>query len=105
MPQAKPRKREAWHPPSYDEHERGYPGTYGKADMRAMQALADGTAGEYEQRRALNWIINHACLTYDEPFQAGRPDVSSYLLGRRSVGLAIIKLIKLKVEGLSDEQV
>ena len=100
---AKP-KREAWHPPSFDENDRGFPGTYSKADIRAIQALAEGTAGEFEQRRALNWIINHACLTYDEPFHPGQPDVRDYLLGRRSVGLAIVKLIKLKPEGLSDEQ-
>lgn len=96
-------KREAWWPVSYDETEVGFPGTYTKADIRAIQAVAAGNAGESDQRRAIEWIINHACLTYDEPFRPGQPDVRDYLLGRRSVGLAIVKLIKLKPEAFSGE--
>jgi Isopeptidase T len=93
-------KREAWHPPSYEQ-----------ADIRAIQSLAlyaQGAERPWEPgeeppaptpsdvKRALDWIINHAAGTYDEPFEAGRPDVVAYLLGRRSVGLAIVKLTKLK---------
>lgn len=79
--------RENWHPPSYD-----------KADVRAIQAIAQGNASEQEQRRALDWIVNTAAATYDEPFRPGKPDAVAYMLGRRSVGLAIVKLLKLKVE-------
>ena len=85
----RPRGREAWHPPLYEQ-----------LDVRAIQALAKGTAGEHEQRRALEWIIHRACLTYDEPFRPGEPDRQSYLLGRRSVGLAIVKLLSLKPENI-----
>ena len=80
-------KRESWHPPPYE-----------KADVRAIQALAQGSADEQTQRRALDWIINVAAATYDEPFRPGRSDAVAYMLGRRSVGLAIIKLMKLKPE-------
>lgn len=76
--------REAWHPPPYE-----------KADVLAIQSLASGTASETEQSRALQWIVNVAAGTYDEPFRAGQSDVRDYLLGRRSVGLAIVKLMKL----------
>ena len=78
--------RAAWHPPVYN-----------KPDHRAIQAIAEGTASPEEQRRALDWIINNACGTYDEPFRPGDGDTVTYMLGRRSVGLAIVKLIKLKV--------
>ena len=81
------RKREPWYPPEYE-----------KADIRAIQALARGDATESDQRRALNWIINVAAATYDEPFRPGQSDVVDYMLGRRSVGLAIVKLMKLKPE-------
>ena len=81
------RKREQWHPPEYE-----------KADIRAIQALARGDATESDQRRALDWIINVAAATYDEPFRPGQSDVVDYMLGRRSVGLAIVKLMKLKPE-------
>lgn len=81
--------REFWHPPLYET-----------ADVRAIQALAEGNASESQQRRALDWLINTACGTYDEPFRPGTPDAVNYMLGRRSVGLAIVKLMKLKIEVL-----
>lgn len=80
-------KREYWHPPEYS-----------KEDVRAIQALASGTAGEMDQRRAFDWIVNKAAATYDEPFRPGQPDAVNYMLGRRSVGLAMVKLLKLKPE-------
>lgn len=97
-------KREAWHPPSFDRDGKGHPNTYTKADIRALQALAQGEAGEGDQKRALDWIINHACLTYDEPFRPGQTDVSAYLMGRRAAGMAIVKLLKLKPEILDKER-
>lgn len=86
------RPRENWHPPVYE-----------KEDVRAIQALANGTASDTDQRRALNWIINTAASTYDEPFRPGGADTVNYMLGRRSVGLAIVKLIKIKAEIFDNE--
>ena len=86
-------KREIWHPPPY-----------GKEDVRAIQALAQGTAGKTEQHRALKWIIETACLTYDEPFRPESSDVITYMLGRRSVGLAIVKLLSLKPENIFNDR-
>ena len=85
------RNKEHWHPPPYE-----------KADIRAIQAVASGTAGEIEQKRALDWIVNVAAATYDEPFRPGQTDSVNYMLGRRSVGLAIVKLTKLKAEIMDD---
>lgn len=77
--------RKPWHPPVWEtEH------------IHAMQALAKGEAGPIEQRRALDWIIHKAAMTYDEPFDPDSARVTDYVLGRRSVGLAIVKLINLK---------
>ena len=86
-------KHEAWHPPLYE-----------KADIRAIHAIAlYATTGETppsqsDCARLLHWLINTAAATYDEPFRPGNPDAVNYLLGRRSVGLALIKLMKLKPE-------
>lgn len=80
-------RREYWHPPLYE-----------KEHIRALQALARGDATEQEQRTALDWIINSAASTYDEPFRPGNHDTVNYMLGRRSVGLAIVKLLKIKPE-------
>ncbi len=77
--------RKPWHPPGYDAR-----------DVRAIQALARGEAGPDDQRRALDWIVHRAAQTYDEPFYAENARVTDYVLGRRSVGLALVKLIRLK---------
>lgn len=79
------RRREIWHPPEYDV-----------ADIRAIQAFAAGTANNEEQVRAFRWIVEKACATFDEPFRPAQSDVRDYMLGRRSVGLAVIKLMKLR---------
>lgn len=60
-------------------------------------------ASEGEQKRALDWIINSAAATYDEPFRPGEPDVVSYVLGRRSVGLAIVKMLHLKPDAFRNK--
>jgi hypothetical protein len=49
-------------------------------------------------KRVMDWIVIEAAGTFDEPFVAGREDVTSYLLGRRSVGLAIVTAMKVKPE-------
>jgi hypothetical protein len=87
MQQAKRPERKRWHTPQYDQQ-----------DVRAIQALAAGSADAWEQERALKWIIEQACSCYDEPFRPGEQDATNYMLGRRSVGLAIIKMMKLSHE-------
>jgi hypothetical protein len=101
---AKLKHREAWHPPQYDPERRkaGLAGSFDKEDIRALQALAQGIASEADQKRSLDWIIRTAAATYDEPFRPGSSDTVNYMLGRRSVGLAIVKLLSLKPEIFKD---
>ena len=78
-------------------HQRWHPTEdYSARDIRAIQAVAQGIGSEDDQRVAIDWIITKAAQTYDEPFVAGGDDVRCYLLGRRSVGLAIVKMLNLK---------
>lgn len=73
------------------------PAHYKKADIYALQALQTGTANEQQQKRALDWIINHACKTYDMSFRPGADGErdTCFAEGRRFVGNQIIKLTKL----------
>ncbi len=87
------RQREHWHPPDYVEE-----------DVRAIQSLVQGDATPDEQQRALRWIIEQAAAVYDEPFRPGNADTVAYMLGRRSVGLAIIKLMKLSTRVFDQEE-
>lgn len=90
---ARPKPWQPWHPAAWSER-----------DAAAIQALAAGTANEGQQQRALAWIINNAAQTYDEPFVPGSDDIRCYLLGRRSVGQQIVKLMKVKLGKLQKEQ-
>lgn len=95
------RRKELWHPVD----------TYDAADVRAIQTLALYAQGAerpwpegheppvpspHDVKRALDCIIYKLSQTYEEPFVAGQPDAVAYVLGRGSVGRAIIKLMKLK---------
>jgi len=83
------KKREPWHPAHWE-----------LGDASAIQAISRGDASAEQQRRALDWIIKAAAMTYDETFVPGQADVSSFLSGRRSVGLQVVKLLHLNTGAL-----
>lgn len=87
-----PRRRQLWAAAEWEP-----------ADAAAVQALAAGKANEGQQRRALDWIIHKAAMTYDEPFDPANARVTDYVLGRRSVGLQLVKLINVKLGALQKE--
>ena len=71
-------------------------------DTVALQALSNGTADEHQQKRALKWIIEVSAGTYDQQFYPGddgRRD-TDFALGRRYVGLSIVKELRLNVSEL-----
>ena len=74
--------------------------TYDEADVAAVKAVADGNASPGQQKLALAWIVNKAARTYDEPFMPGQADVSVHLMGRRNVGLQIMKLVNVPIKTL-----
>ena len=73
---------------------------YIKADVRAVKALAEGQASGEMQKRAFQWILRKASAAQDVSFRPGEPDVTAYLEGRRSVGLAMLKLLSIDPETL-----
>jgi hypothetical protein len=72
---------------------------YDPADAAALQALQRGQASIDQQQRALRWIINQACATYDFAYRPGTEgDRDTVLaLGRQFVGQQIVKLCNLKI--------
>lgn len=86
-------------PPSVEDHAPWKPPPWEPADASALQALNAGTADKNQQKRALDWIIDHGAATYDlsyRPGVAGERD-TSFAEGRRFVGLQIVKLLKINV--------
>ena len=76
------------------------PPPYELADASALQALARGDATAEQQQRALVWVINSAAGTYDVEYR-NDPRDHAFVSGRRFVGLAIVKLVKLNLGALS----
>jgi hypothetical protein len=93
MTETKSRKKEVWHPPSYEVE-----------DIRAVQAISDYAAnGEnppspQDCARMINWLMFNAGALREDPFRPGQGDVRDYVLGRQSVARAFAKLQTLKAE-------
>jgi hypothetical protein len=71
------------------------PPLYEAADIAAIQALQVGEATAYQQKRALDWIIRQAAVTYDLSFSPESDRLTALAEGRRYVGLQIVKLLAL----------
>ena len=75
-----------------------------------MQALQTGTATADQQQRALKWIIEKVCGTYDLTYFPESARNSDFAEGKRFVGLMLRKLLrpefdpKDKVEFKGDSQ-
>ena len=83
-------KEQPWLPADYDE-----------ADAYALQALSRGEAQPHQQARALKFIVNDLCGTYDlsyRPGSNGERD-TAFAEGGRAVGLQIVKLLALIAKG------
>jgi hypothetical protein len=82
----------AWAPPAYEI-----------ADVSAVQALMNGTAEPHQQQRALKWIIEIACGTYDMSYRPDSQRDTDFAEGRRFVGLQLVKLTKLNTARLREK--
>lgn len=71
------------------------------ADASALQALLRGDAEPEQQRRALDWIIQQAAMTYQPTFQPDSDRTTAFAEGRRFVGLKIRELLSLSTRDLA----
>ena len=80
------------------------PADYEAADAYAIQRLNEGNASPEQQQRALKWIIENACRTYDEPYFPDSSRDTDFALGKRHVGNEIVKMIKVNTSKLRRNQ-
>jgi len=73
------------------------------ADVVAIQDVMDGKANEQQQVRAMKYIIEVLCGTYDFAF---RPDqrLTDVALGKQFVGKQLVTMIKLNREYLKQKE-
>jgi hypothetical protein len=83
------KKSAAWHPPAWDI-----------PDAKALQQLAIGEASPEQQKRALKWIVETACGTYEMSYRPESARDSDFAEGRRFPGLQMVKLLKINLAAL-----
>jgi hypothetical protein len=79
------------------------PAQYTDADVRAIQALDRGEALPDQQVRALEYLVEELCKTYDLSYRPSGDRDTAFAEGRRFVGLQIVKITKLKLEALKEK--
>jgi hypothetical protein len=67
---------------------------YLEADAQALRAVAVGRATEDQQRRAMDFIVNEICATYDMPFRPTGRELTAFACGKQHVGQTIVWLLK-----------
>jgi len=73
------------------------PAPYEPADAGALQALSRGECEPHQQTRALKFIVETLCGTYDLSYRPSGDRDTTFAEGKRHVGLQIVKLLKLKL--------
>lgn len=71
------------------------PVQYEAADVTAIQQLEQGECTPDLQKRALKWIIETVCATYDMSYRPGDTHETAFAEGRRFAGNSIVKMLKL----------
>lgn len=84
VPRAEPWKPAEWEP------EDGY----------AVQAVMAGRASEEQQRRAMLFLVNQVCGTYDLSYRPTSDRDTAFAEGKRFVGLQLVKFARLNIAQL-----
>jgi hypothetical protein len=81
-----------------------------KADIQAIKAVVRGDAVPEQQRRAMDWIIKHACNFYgisqqteNKMFPHETPEKTSHNEGRRFVGWLLVNLSNMRLISRQEE--
>ena len=85
-----------------DDHAPWKPAHYEPQDAAAIQALVNGTANKGQQVRALKWIVEECCKTYDMSYRPNSERDSVFAEGKRHVGNDIIRMTKIKLGKLQE---
>ena len=74
------------------------PSVYSATEVEAIKALTRGEADPFQQKTALDWIINTAAGAYELSFRSdaeGGDRETAFAEGRRFVGMQIVKLVNM----------
>jgi len=72
-------------------------------ELYALKAVAKGDADEFQQRLAIEVIVNKFSRTHDLTYVEGSFDGTAFLGGRSFVGQLILKCINVPIGKLKEE--
>ena len=73
------------------------------ADAGALQAVANGTADDGQQKHALDWILKQACGLPDWAYRESQRE-TDIALGRQFVGQQIVGALKANLSALRKQE-
>ena len=80
---------EPWKPPDWAPE-----------DAHAVQAVMYGRASEEQQKRAMGYIVNAICGTYDLSYRPLSDRDTAFAEGKRFVGLQMVKMAHINIAAL-----
>lgn len=63
--------------------------------VHGLHAMADGDASPQQQKKVLEWIVNHASMAHGLPYQPDSDRNTAFACGRAFVGQQIIGILKI----------
>jgi hypothetical protein len=79
------------------------PSKWDVADAAALQALHRGEATEHQQQRALKFVIEVLCGTYDLAYRPTSARDTDFALGKAYVGQQIVKLLHINTSAFKED--
>lgn len=77
------------------------PAEWKPEDAYAVKAVIAGIASEAQQQRAMAFIINQVCGTYDLSYRPTSDRDTAFAEGKRFIGLQLVKFFKMNIAALS----
>ena len=81
-----------------------YPADYDTADIMSVKALFDGKATADQQTRAMKWIVDSLCGTFDLSYRPDSDRDTAFAEGKRFVGLQLVKALHMNTEILRRQE-
>ena len=78
---------------------------YVEADVQAIRAVMRGDATAFQQKRAMDFIINEVAGTYDMSYRPGDTHAAAFAEGKRFVGHSLVWFLKAAPTKTDDDKI
>lgn len=90
--------------PKQSRPEPWIPAEWDPEDAHAVQAVMYGRGSEEQQKRAMKFLVNEVCRTYDLSYRPTSDRDTAFAEGKRFVGLQLVKFAQINIAALRGKQ-